>query len=434
VAAKRDLRTYLEQSYPKTSQRMPDGVVNTLNGPYRAWYAIGYGRYLVGALLMATIPILMEPEILGDFIPALEGSVEGVESPIPFLQGGFGIRVLVVTGIWILLALGLSVVVGMAGLLDLGYVAFFMLGAYTTAFLTESGGEEQFHFAVWPNVASLPFAVLICVLAGVALGIPTLRLRGDYLAIVTLGFHEIVRQSANNLTITNGSRGIPGIERPDLGLPESWGEFAVLSSHNYWIFLLIPAIILAVIMIRHLEDSRVGRYWTAIREDEVAAAAMGVPVVKMKVLAFAIGASTSGVAGWIFAGYATFISPNNFPLLYSILILCAVVIGGLGSISGAVVGAVLVQGLPELVREASGGRTIFGFDPETGRIAVFGFLLVVVMIFRPGGLLAPRRRRIELSEASAAEGVIIDESAQPSKDEAAFAASMHDSSQQKEGS
>ena len=413
---------------------MPDGLVNALNGPYRAWYAIGYGRYLVGALLMATIPILMEPSILADFIPGLESSLEGVEGPIPYLTGGFGIRVLVMTGIWILLALGLSVVVGMAGLLDLGYVAFFMLGAYTTGFMTESGGAEQFHIVIWPNIAALPFAILVCVLAGVALGIPTLRLRGDYLAIVTLGFHEIVRQTANNLTITNGSRGIPGIERPDLGLPESWGEFAVLSSQNYWFFLLIPAIILAVIMIRHLEDSRVGRYWTAIREDEVAASAMGVPVVKMKVLAFAIGASTSGVAGWIFAGYATFISPNNFPLLYSILILAAVVIGGLGSISGAVLGAVLVQGLPEVVREASGGQTIFGFDPETGRIAIFGFLLVVVMIFRPGGLLAPKRRRIELSEASAAEGVIIDETAKPSKDEVEFAASVRDSAQHKEGS
>jgi branched-chain amino acid transport system permease protein len=417
MAKNKDLRAYLNNNYPRTAERVPDGVVKVAAVPFRAWNSIGYFRYLIGALLMASVPILMDPEI----IPAFEG----VESPIPLLSGGFGIRVLVMTGIWILLALGLSVVVGMAGLLDLGYVAFFMIGAYTTAFMTESGGTEQFHVVIWPNVAALPFAVLLCVLAGVALGIPTLRLRGDYLAIVTLGFHEIVRQTANNLTITNGSRGIPGIERPDIGLPE-WGEFSVLASENYWFFLLIPAIILAVIMIRHLEDSRIGRYWTAIREDEVAAAAMGVPVVKMKVLAFAIGASTSGVAGWIFAGYATFISPNNFPLLYSILILAAVVIGGLGSISGAVLGAILVQGLPEIVREASGGNTIFGFDPETGRIAIFGFLLVVVMIFRPGGLLAPRRRRIELSEASAAEGVIIDESAQPSKEEAEFAATGPD--------
>ncbi len=404
MAHNTNLRLYLDNNYPKTSGRLPDGVVKVLQGPFALWFKIGYGRYLVGAAIMIAIPVLIDPGI----VPAFEDR----ESPIPFIQGGFGIRVLVVTGIWILLALGLSVVVGMAGLLDLGYVAFFMLGAYMTAFMTPSGGDDQFHIVEWPNIASLPFAVLICVLAGVALGIPTLRLRGDYLAIVTLGFHEIVRQTANNLTITNGSRGIPGIERPDLGFPETVGgfstEFGVLSSHTYWLFLLVPAIILAVIMIRHLEDSRIGRYWTAIREDEVAASAMGVPVVKMKVLAFAIGASTSGVAGWIFAGYATFISPNNFPLLYSILILCAVVIGGLGSISGAVLGAILVTGLPEVVREASGGQTVFGFDPETGRIAIFGFLLIVVMIFRPGGLLAPRRRRVELSEAGAAEGVFVD--------------------------
>lgn len=398
----KDLRVYLDNNYPKTSQRLPDGVVGALGVPFKAWLSIGYARYLFGIVIMAAIPFLMDADI------------------IPVLQGGFGIRVLVVTGIWVLLALGLSVVVGMAGLLDLGYVAFYMIGAYTTALMTSSGGTEQFHVVIWPNVAALPFAILLCVLAGVTLGIPTLRLRGDYLAIVTLGFHEIVRQTANNLTITNGSRGIPGIERPSFGV--DFIEFSVLDSKNYWLYLLIPAIILAVIMIRHLEDSRVGRYWTAIREDEVAASAMGVPVVKMKVLAFAIGASTSGVAGWIFAGYATYISPNNFPLLYSILILAAVVIGGLGSISGAVLGAVLVQGLPEVVRELSGGQTIFGFDPETGRIAVFGFLLIVVMIFRPGGLLAPRRRRVELSEAGVAEGIIIDETSKPSRDELEFAA------------
>jgi branched-chain amino acid transport system permease protein len=402
VPQNKDLRVYLDNNYPKTSQRLPDGVVGALGVPFKAWLSIGYGRYLFGIVIMAAIPFLMDADI------------------IPVLQGGFGIRVLVVTGIWALLALGLSVVVGMAGLLDLGYVAFYMIGAYTTALMTSSGGTEQFHVVIWPNVAALPFAILLCVLAGVTLGIPTLRLRGDYLAIVTLGFHEIVRQTANNLTITNGSRGIPGIERPSFGV--DFIEFSVLDSKNYWLYLLIPAIILAVIMIRHLEDSRVGRYWTAIREDEVAASAMGVPVVRMKVLAFAIGASTSGVAGWIFAGYATYISPNNFPLLYSILILSAVVIGGLGSISGAVLGAVLVQGLPEVVRELSGGQTIFGFDPETGRIAVFGFLLIVVMIFRPGGLLAPRRRRVELSEAGAAEGIIVDEAAMPSKDELEFAA------------
>lgn len=423
----RDLRTYLEDRYPKVAARTPDGVMKVAQPVFGGWRAIGYGRYALAILVMIVIPILMKPEIL----PGLED----VESPIPLINGSFGVSVLVDTGIYILLALGLSIVVGMAGLLDLGYVAFFMLGAYTAALMTDSGGAEQFHFVVLPNIAALPFAVLVCVLAGVALGTPTLRLRGDYLAIVTLGFHEIVRQTANNLPQTNGSRGIPGIERPQLPITEIGEyslEFTALNTHNYWFFLLIPAIILAVIMIRHLEDSRIGRYWTAIREDEVAAAAMGVPVVRMKVLAFAIGASTSGIAGWIYAGYLTFISPANFPLLASILILAAVVIGGLGSISGAVLGAVLVQGLPQVVREASGGETIFGFNPETGRIAIFGFLLIVVMIFRPGGLLAPRRRRVELSEASAAEGVIVDESAQPSKDEIEFAASVHEHAQQEE--
>jgi branched-chain amino acid transport system permease protein len=421
----RDLRAYMEDRYPRVAARTPDGVMKVAQPVFGGWRAIGYGRYLFAILLMIAIPILMKPEI----VPGLED----VESPIPLINGSFGVSVLVDTGIYILLALGLSIVVGMAGLLDLGYVAFFMIGAYTTALMTESGGAEQFHFVVWPNLAALPFAVLACILAGVALGTPTLRLRGDYLAIVTLGFHEIVRQTTNNLPQTNGSRGIPGIERPDLGLPDTiFGistEFGPLTTETYWFFLLIPAIILAVIMIRHLEDSRIGRYWTAIREDEVAAAAMGVPVVRMKVLAFAIGASTSGVAGWIYAGYLTFISPANFPLLASILILAAFVIGGLGSISGAVLGAVLVQGLPQVVREASGGETIFGFDPETGRIAVFGFLLIVVMIFRPGGLLAPKRRRVELSEASAAEGVIVDESALPSKEEIEFAASVHEHAQ-----
>jgi len=163
-------------------------------------------------------------------------------------------------------------------------------------------------------------------------------------------------------------------------------------------------------MIKRLDNSRVGRYWTAIREDEVAAAAMGVPVVKMKLWAFVIGASTSGVAGWIYATNLSFIAPNSFPLLNSILVLCAVVIGGLGSIAGAVLGAILITTLPEVVRELSDGREIFGFDPETGRIAIFGLALIIVMIYRPGGLLAARRRRTELSEAGLADAVVVEDS------------------------
>ncbi len=385
-----DLRSYLDGNFPRLSRRLPEGFVNTANVAFVGWRRMGYFRYLLAAVLMWFIPTLMEAEVL------------------PILGGGFGVSVLFTTGYWILLTLGLSVVVGLAGLLDLGYIAFFMLGAYTTALMTNSG--SPFHIVEWPTWASIPFAVIVTMLAGFALGVPTLRLRGDYLAIVTLGFHEIVRQAANNLEITNGSRGIAGIPNPAI----AGFEFG-LDPANYWRYLCIPAIILAVIMIRHLDASRVGRYWAAIREDEVAAAAMGVPVTKMKVLAFVIGASTSGVAGWIFAVKFTYIAPNSFPLLQSILVLCAVVIGGLGSISGAVLGAVLVQMLPEIVRDASGGAEVFGFDIETGRIAVFGLALVIVMIYRPGGLLAAKRRRTELSEAGAADAVVSDESAEAIK-------------------
>lgn len=349
--------------------------------------------YIIAVGLMASIPPLMAEEFYPFYFLGLTGD--------------FGTNVLVVTGYFILLTLGLSVVVGLAGLLDLGYAAFFMLGAYATALMTNSGSPGQFHFVQWNPWAALPFAVLVCCLAGLALGAPTLRLRGDYLAIVTLGFHEMVRLTMNNLAITNGSRGIAAVPNPDFTLFGFSLEFG-LDSEMYWWFLLIPAILLAVIMIKNLDSSRVGRYWTAIREDEVAAAAMGVPVVKMKLWAFVIGASTSGLAGWIYATFITYVAPNSFPLLLSILVLCAVVVGGLGSISGAVFGAILIVTLPEVIRQRA-GEDIFGFNPETGRIAIFGLLLILVMIYRPGGLLAAKRRRTELEEAGAADAIVTDE-------------------------
>ena len=170
-----DLRTYLNETAPRISKALPDGAVSALNVPFIGWQRLGFVRYLVAAAFMASLPILMEKDI------------------IPVLNGSFGVAVLFITGVWILLALGLSVVVGLAGLLDLGYIAFFMLGAYVTALMTNSGGPEQFHFVTWPTWAALPFAVLVAMGAGLLIGAPTLRLRGDYLAIVTLGFHEIVR-------------------------------------------------------------------------------------------------------------------------------------------------------------------------------------------------------------------------------------------------
>ena len=387
-----DFRTYLEQRFPRLSERLPDGFVNNFNVVFVGWRRLGYFKYLLAAVIMWYIPSLQEQ----DWLPALQDS--------------FGQTVLFNVGFYILLTLGLSVVVGLAGLLDLGYIAFFMLGSYTTALMTNSGSPDQFHIVEWTPWASIPFAILVAMLAGFALGVPTLRLRGDYLAIVTLGFHEIVRQAANNLEITNGSRGIAGIPKPTVG-----GFDFALDPVNYWRFLCIPAILLAVMMIKHLDSSRVGRYWAAIREDEVAAAAMGVPVTKMKVLAFVIGASTSGIAGWIFSVKSGYIAPNSFPLLESILVLSAVVLGGLGSIAGAVLGAILVEGLPSIIQEKAPSGEVFGFNIETGRIAVFGILLVVVMIYRPGGLLAAKRRRTELSEAGAADAVVVDESAEAIK-------------------
>ena len=381
-----DFKANLDANYPRAAKIIPGPVVSTLGYARFGWFRMGPFRYLIAAGLMALVPYLLD----SGWLPVLEGS--------------YGKQVLFGTGYWILLTLGLSVVVGLAGLLDLGYVAFFMLGAYITALMTDSGVTGQYHIVVWPTWAALPFAILVSMFAGFLLGVPTLRLRGDYLAIVTLGFHELVRETMNNLTITNGSRGIPGIPHPTVGGYE-FGGFV----ERYWWFLLIPAIIGTVVMIKHLDNSRVGRYWAAIREDEVAAAAMGVPVTKMKVLAFVIGAAISGVAGWIYAVKFNFIAPNSFPLLLSILVLCSVVIGGLGSIAGAVLGAILVQTLPEIIRDASGGNTVFGFDIVTGRIAVFGLALIIVMIYRPGGLLAARRRRTELSEAGAADAVLTTE-------------------------
>ncbi|HEX2296190.1 MAG TPA: branched-chain amino acid ABC transporter permease [Actinomycetota bacterium] len=387
-----DFRTYLDERFPRLSGRLPEGFVNSANVVFVGWRRLGYFKYLLAGVLMWYIPELLERDWM------------------PLLQGNFGITVLFNVGYYILLTLGLSVVVGLAGLLDLGYIAFFMLGSYTVALMTQSGSPDQFHIVEWTPWASIPFAVIVAMLAGFALGVPTLRLRGDYLAIVTLGFHEIVRQAANNLEITNGSRGIAGIPHPTVG------DFDFgLDPTTYWRYLCIPAIILAVIMIRHLDSSRVGRYWAAIREDEVAAAAMGVPVTKMKVFAFVIGASTSGIAGWIFSVKSGYIAPNSFPLLESILVLSAVVLGGLGSIAGAVLGAILVEGLPSVIQDASPSGAVLGFNIETGRIAVFGLALIIVMIYRPGGLLAAKRRRTELSEAGAADAVVVDESAEAIK-------------------
>jgi branched-chain amino acid transport system permease protein len=295
-----------------------------------------------------------------------------------------------------LFALGLNVVVGFAGLLDLGYVAFWAIGAYTAALLS---GAAEFSRAIrTPTPEAIPrpewemwmwlifiAALIMAVLAGILLGSPTLRLRGDYLAIVTLGFGEIIRTAAKNLeSVTLGPQGISSIPHPSIEVGSfklEWGT--VLDNKYYW--LLLTFVVLWIIAITLLDRSRIGRAWVAIREDEVAAAAMGVPVVRMKLTAFVIGACTAGVGGVVFAQQINTISPGTFGIIQSVLILCMVVIGGMGSIPGALLGAAIIVLVPEIFR---------GF--EEYRFFVFGLALVVVMAFRPQGLLPSKRRRAEL--------------------------------------
>jgi branched-chain amino acid transport system permease protein len=298
-----------------------------------------------------------------------------------------------------LFALGLNVVVGFAGLLDLGYVAFWAIGAYTAGILT---GAAKYALAVNAGTATIadkpqwqtwmwliiPVALLIAVFAGVLLGSPTLRLRGDYLAIVTLGFGEIIRIAANNLDgLTGGPRGIFAIPHPEAG-GLRWGTFT--DNKYYW--LLLGFVVLWVIAINLLDRSRIGRAWAAIREDETAAASMGVPVTRMKLTAFAIGACTAGVGGVIYAWQVNFINPPTFTVLQSILILSMVVVGGMGSIPGAIVGAGVVVLIPEIFRGLADYRFF-----------AFGLVLVLLMIFRPQGLWPSRRRKAELLHAPASE-------------------------------
>jgi branched-chain amino acid transport system permease protein len=281
-------------------------------------------------------------------------------------------------GIYVLMAIGLNIVVGQAGLLDLGYVAFFAIGSYTMAKL---GVALSLSFWV-----ILPAAVALSVIAGVALGTPTLRLRGDYLAIVTLGFGEIIRLTARNAEALGGPRGISGIPHP----PPAVGiTFGVLDPKPYY-WLLLSFIILVVFLVRRLERSRVGRAWTAIREDEDAAELMGVPTFQVKLWAFAIGAGIGGMGGCLYATKVISITPDTFTLILSILFLSAVVLGGSGNLVGVIVGAVVVAYLPERFR---------GFQEL--RVLAFGAVLVVMMVFRPQGLIPSRRRTAELAHVQA---------------------------------
>jgi branched-chain amino acid transport system permease protein len=307
--------------------------------------------------------------------------------------------------LYIMLALGLNIVVGYAGLLDLGYVAFFAVGAYCYALL----GSPQFglHFPLW---AVLPLGALLACVFGVLLGAPTLRLRGDYLAIVTLGFGEIIRIFLNNLNapfnLTNGPQGINMIDPLRIGgfsFGSTYEIFGITFPSVHLHYYLFLAFTLGVIFVSlRLQDSRIGRAWMAIREDEVAAEAMGINTRNIKLLAFAMGATFGGAAGGLFAGFQGFVSPESFGLTESVMILCMVVLGGMGNIGGVVLGGVLLVLLPEALRNGAGPmqQALFGkiiVDPESLRMLLFGLALIVVMLVRPAGLWPSTQRRRELS-------------------------------------
>jgi branched-chain amino acid transport system permease protein len=325
---------------------------------------------------------------------------------------------------YVVMALGLNVVVGFAGLLDLGYVAFYAFGAYSMGwFGSDFLFGEKVHLGVTGVAASevgihlnfiliLVCAILVCALAGTLIGLPTLRLRGDYIAIVTLAFGEIIGVVALNgtsihlpdgQTLTAGSQGISALDLPYF---PGVGRFSLLNLRPwYWLILVIMLIVLGVSL--RLRDSRLGRAWIALREDEVAAVSMGIPAVRTKLLAYAIGATFGGVSGVFLGAYGTTVNAAQFQFSFSIFVLAMIIVGGLGSIWGAVLGALLLAYIdyyliPDVLNNLP---HTFGlnFDLSQLSFGVFGFLLVLVMILRPQGLFPERRRRLELTAEIAAE-------------------------------
>ncbi len=290
---------------------------------------------------------------------------------IPLGLNRYHIDVLTQVGIYVTLALGLNIVVGLAGLLDLGYIAFYAVGAYTYGLLSTRVG-----LSFWEV---LPLGALLAAIFGILLGIPVLRLRGDYLAIVTLGFGEMIRITLNNWdSFTRGPNGIIGIGRPKiLGF--------TFSDPIHYYYLILAIVLLTIFVVDRLNRSRIGRAWTAMRDDEVAAEAMGIDLMKTKLLAFSLGATWAGFAGVFFASKMTFISPESFTFFESVIILCMVVLGGMGSVPGVILGAAMLVILPEMMRQFA-----------LYRMLIFGGAMVVMMVLRPQGLIASPRRAIAL--------------------------------------
>jgi len=294
----------------------------------------------------------------------------------PFLFSLYQTNIMITALIYVMLGLGLNIVVGLAGLLDLGYVAFYAVGAYTYALL-----NLHFGLGFW---IVLPIGALFSAFFGIILGYPVLRLRGDYLAIVTLGFGEIIRLVLENWNdFSKGPSGIANIPRPSF-----FGIEMSLSTNTIFVyFLMLLLVLFTIFVVNRLQNSRIGRAWIALREDEIACQAMGIDKAKTKLMAFALGATWAGMGGVVFAAKTTFINPASFTIWESILILCIVVIGGMGSIMGVITGALILILLPEYLRAFS-----------EYRLLIFGAILVVMMVFRPGGVIPDVRRTYKFKE------------------------------------
>jgi branched-chain amino acid transport system permease protein len=381
-------------------------------------------------LFQASILVLYFARIPRGLKTLLTAVTLGGLMPVLGTINAYYMEIAIQVGIFVALALGLNIVVGLAGLLDLGYVAFFAVGAYSWAIFgspqaNQIFGGSAFPLAPWWFFVFLLVGVGVAAGAGILLGLPVLRLHGDYLALVTLGFGEVIRVLANNLdkpiNLTNGPKGITPIGRPPIFFAPLLQALGIDPSSNVIYPLYLYALVLFIVGVtvlvnRRLEDSHIGRAWEAIREDQTAAQAMGVPLVRMKLMAFACGASFAGAVGVLFSAKQIFINPESFTFMESIGVLAMIILGGMGSIPGAILGAAVVtilnlqvlKGFSLWLNELrNAGTMILGYnlanlptqlEPAKYERMIFGLILVLMMIFRPQGILPARRRTRELQE------------------------------------
>jgi branched-chain amino acid transport system permease protein len=386
-------------------------------------------------LFMASLLLLYRVEVPAAFRAVALFVILGLLLPYLGTRNTFYLEVATQVGIFVALALGLNIVIGLAGLLDLGYVAFFAVGAYTWAIPGSPqilkafpGLAGLFPLGGWWFFIFIFIAVVAAAVTGVVLGLPVLRVRGDYLAIVTLGFGEVIRVLANNLdkpiNFTNGPIGITPVGRPPLFFAPLLDRLGISAAPPllyplYFYFLVLLVVGAVIVVTQRFKDSHIGRAWEAIREDEAAAVAMGVPLIRSKLLAFAAGASFAGAMGVLFASKQLFINPESFTFMESIGVLAMVILGGMGSVPGAILGASVVTILNlQILKQfsltlnswKSAGVEILGYkladlptqlEPAKYERMVFGVILILMMIFRQEGILPSKRRRLEIQEAKA---------------------------------